>query len=55
MLSPQLEVLHEFRGVPGELEDADFYGMAPRGDNELLVANLDHGKIHVLSVWGGGL
>jgi len=48
-LSPQLEVLHEFRGegVPGE---HDFWGMAPRGDNELLVANFDHGKIHVLSI-----
>jgi len=48
-LSPQLEVLHEFRGegVPGE---HDFCGMAPRGDNELLVTNFDHGKIHVLSI-----
>ena len=50
MLSPQLEVLHEFRGVPGELEDADFYGMAPRGDNELLVANFARKEIYVLSV-----
>ena len=48
-LSPQLEVLHEFRGegVPGE---HDFCGMAPRGDNELLVTNFDHAKIHVLSI-----
>mgnify|MGYP006135656769 CR=1 FL=1 len=48
-LSPQLEVLHEFRGegVPGE---HDFFGMAPRGDNELLVTNHDHNKVHVLTV-----
>ena len=43
-LSPQLEVLHEFRGegVPGE---HDFFGMAARGDNELLVTNhcVQHG------------
>ena len=48
-LSPQLEVLHEFRGegVPGE---HDFLGMAPRGDNELLVTNFVARKIDVLSV-----
>ena len=48
-LSPQLEVLHEFRGegVPGE---HDFFGMAARGDNELLVANFARKEIYVLSV-----
>ena len=48
-LSPQLEVLNEFRGegVPGE---HDFICMAPRGNNELLVTSLNHGSIHVLSI-----
>ena len=58
-LSPQLEVLHEFRGegVPGEhdFDNFDFRGMftggmAPRGDNELLVSNFDNHCVHVLTV-----
>jgi len=48
-ISPQLEVLNEFRGegVPGE---HDFTCVAPRGDNELLVTNHDCQAIHVLSM-----
>ena len=48
---PSPTPLHEFRGegVPGELEH-DFYGMAPCGDNELLVTNNDHHRVHVLTV-----
>ena len=47
-LSPQLELLHEFRGEPTVPGALSFWAMAARGDKELLVTN--DKKVHVLTV-----
>ena len=49
-LSPQLELLCEFRGEGEHARPVAFGAMAPRGDDELLVADMNNEAIHVLSV-----